>query len=98
MDSGRLKTSHAAPPWLMDELRLHKLAIVALLSRTDRVSDLQELCPGGCGGLFVDAFGRGQCGACYHGTALQASAFKATEAQAERSGRLVRPPNGVVHA
>jgi hypothetical protein len=40
----------------------YRAELVALLTHPNRVSDLQDLCA--CGVLYVDAFGRGMCGAC----------------------------------
>ena len=54
---GRLHVAPAAAvsPKLRAALTAHAPALVRLLSRTDRVSDLQDIC-GRCDALYVDMY------------------------------------------
>jgi hypothetical protein len=52
---------------LRQRLAAHAPEVIRLLSRADRVSALQEICPG-CEALFVDVRGFGRCRDCYYAT------------------------------
>jgi hypothetical protein len=64
---GRLHVApvHRLTPALRAALTEQAPALVRLLSRPDRVSDLQEICRS-CDALFVDVRGLGQCSNCHY--------------------------------
>jgi hypothetical protein len=59
----QLSPARKVTPEIAQLVTAHKPKLLALLRRTDRIDNLQDICPG-CGDLFVDLLGHGVCLRC----------------------------------